>query len=117
MEQKRGKAEEFFTRAGKKIDDLFSEISKSNISEKLELKERLNELKRNKESLEKDFNHFTEDNKEVFKTQMTSGDCIAIFNGGHSLKCLTDDTILYEIKTGPYLGAEKDKVYLEDLND
>lgn len=31
------------------------------------LKERLNELKRNKESLEKDFNHFTEDNKEVFK--------------------------------------------------
>ena len=48
---------------------------------------------------------------------MTSGDCIAIFNGGHSLKCLTDDTILYEIKTGPYFGAEKDKVYFEDLND
>jgi len=57
------------------------------------------------------------DNKKVFKTNMTSGDCIAIFNGGHSLKCLTDDTILYEIKTGPYLGAENDKVYLEDLNE
>ncbi|WP_375578961.1 hypothetical protein ABWH96_18390 [Marivirga tractuosa] len=67
MEYKRGKAEEFFSKTGKKIDDLFSEISQSNISEKLELKERLNELKRNKESLEKDFNEFTEDNKEVFK--------------------------------------------------
>lgn len=67
MEYKRGKAEEFFSKAGKKIDELFSEISNSNISEKLELKERLQELKRNKESLEKEFNHFTEDNKEVFK--------------------------------------------------
>ncbi|WMN12760.1 hypothetical protein QYS49_34540 [Marivirga salinae] len=67
MEYKRGKAEEFFSKAGKKIDELFSEISSSNISEKLELKERLQELKRNKESLEKDFNEFTDDNKEVFK--------------------------------------------------
>ncbi|SMG29607.1 hypothetical protein SAMN05661096_01877 [Marivirga sericea] len=67
MNTRRGKAEEFFSKAGKKIDDLFSEISKSDISEKLELKERLRELKRNKESLEKDFNDFTEDNKEVFR--------------------------------------------------
>jgi len=67
MEQKRGKAEEFFSKAGKKIDSLFSEISNSDISEKLELKDRLRELKRNKESLEKDFNDFTDDNKEVFK--------------------------------------------------
>lgn len=67
METNKGKAEEFFSKAGKKIDELFSEISNSNISEKLELKERLRELKRNKESLEKDLNHFTEENKEVFK--------------------------------------------------
>jgi putative cell wall-binding protein len=67
MERTKGKAEEFFSKAGKKLDELFSEISASNISEKLELKERLNELKRNKESLEKEFDHFTEDNKEVFK--------------------------------------------------
>ncbi|BDD13998.1 hypothetical protein MATR_08230 [Marivirga tractuosa] len=67
MEHKRGKAEEFFSKAGKKIDSLFSEISQSNISEKLELKERLQELKKSKESLEKDFDHFTEDNKEVIK--------------------------------------------------
>jgi len=67
MEQKRGKAEEFFSKAGKKIDSLISEINNSDISEKLELKERLEELKRNKRSLERDFNHFTEDNKEAFK--------------------------------------------------
>lgn len=67
MENKQGKAEEFFSKAGKKIDELFSEISHSNISEKLELKERLEELKRNKESLEKDFDNFTEENKEVIK--------------------------------------------------
>jgi archaellum component FlaC len=67
MEQNKGKAEDFFSKAGKKIDNLFSEISKSDISEKLELKQRLEELKRNKESLEKDFNDFTEDNKTVIK--------------------------------------------------
>jgi cupin fold WbuC family metalloprotein len=55
------------------------------------------------------------DNKEIFKTTLKSGDCIAIFNGGHSLECLSDNTILYEIKNGPYFGAAKDKVYLEDL--
>jgi hypothetical protein len=67
MEQRKGKAEEFFSKAGKKMDDLFSEINNSNISEKLELKQRLEELKRNKESLEKDVHDFTEDNKTVLK--------------------------------------------------
>jgi len=57
------------------------------------------------------------DNKELYRTILQSGDCIVIFNGGHSLECLTDDTILYEIKNGPYYGAAKDKVYLEDLDD
>jgi putative cell wall-binding protein len=67
MEYTSGKAEEFFRKAGKRIDELLQEVSSSNISEKLELKERLAELKRNKESLEKDFDKFTEDNKEVLR--------------------------------------------------
>ena len=52
------------------------------------------------------------DDKEVLKIILRTGDCIAIFNGGHSLRCLSDDDILYEIKTGTYYGAEQDKVYL-----
>lgn len=52
------------------------------------------------------------DDKEIFKEILNSGDCIVIFAGGHSLKSLTKDAILYEIKNGPYFGVEKDKEYL-----
>jgi hypothetical protein len=74
MGQNRGKAEEYFSKAGRKIDELLSEINHSNISEKLELKDRLNELKRNKESLERDFDKFRQDNQEVFKDIVNSLD-------------------------------------------
>ena len=40
---------------------------------------------------------------------ITKGDCIVLYNGGHSLTCLEDDTIFYEIKNGPYYGYENDK--------
>lgn len=43
------------------------------------------------------------------KVTLKAGDCIVFFNGGHSLKVEEDDSIMYEIKNGPYLGIEKDK--------
>lgn len=43
---------------------------------------------------------------------INSGDCSMTFEGGHTYEILEDDTIVYEYKTGPYMGIEKDKVFL-----
>lgn len=40
------------------------------------------------------------------------GDCSMTFEGGHNYEILEDDTVVYEYKTGPYLGIENDKVFL-----
>ena len=37
------------------------------------------------------------------------GDCSMTFRGGHNYLILEDDTIVYEFKTGPYLGQKLDK--------
>lgn len=43
------------------------------------------------------------------------GDCSMTFRGGHNYLILEDDTIVYEYKTGPYLGQELDKEFLNNL--
>jgi hypothetical protein len=40
------------------------------------------------------------------------GDCSMTFRGGHNYLILEDDTIVYEYKTGPYLGQELDKTFI-----
>jgi hypothetical protein len=40
------------------------------------------------------------------------GDCSMTFRGGHNYLILEDDTVVYEYKTGPYLGIEMDKVFI-----
>lgn len=45
---------------------------------------------------------------------LESGDCIVFFRGGHQLTCLTNDTIFFEFKNGPYLGIFYDK---ESINN
>lgn len=40
------------------------------------------------------------------------GDCSMTFKGGHNYEALEDDTFVYEYKTGPYQGQEKDKVFI-----
>lgn len=40
---------------------------------------------------------------------LEAGDCLVLFRGGHSLKVIDDNTIMYEFKTGPYLGVTADK--------
>ena len=40
------------------------------------------------------------------------GDCSMTFRGGHNYLILEDDTVVYEYKTGPYLGQELDKIFL-----
>ena len=42
------------------------------------------------------------------------GDCSMTFEGGHTYEILEDDTILYEYKTGPYMGVENDKIFYDE---
>lgn len=41
------------------------------------------------------------------------GDCSMTFRGGHNYLILEDNTIVYEYKTGPYLGQELDKIFIK----
>lgn len=40
------------------------------------------------------------------------GDCSITLYGGHNYVSLEEHTLVYEYKTGPYLGQEKDKAFL-----
>ena len=54
------------------------------------------------------------DDELIYETELGAGDVAVVFRGGHSFIVLEDDTILYEFKTGPYYGIEKDKTYIEE---
>lgn len=50
---------------------------------------------------------------QLLETEViNAGDCSMTFEGGHTYEILEDDTIVYEYKTGPYMGIENDKVFL-----
>ncbi len=41
------------------------------------------------------------------------GDASFTFRGGHNYEILEEGTIVYEYKTGPYLGIENDKTHID----
>ena len=41
------------------------------------------------------------------------GSCSITFRGGHSYEILEDNTMIFEVKNGPYYGQVKDKVFLD----
>ena len=43
---------------------------------------------------------------------INTGDCVITLYGGHNYLGLQDGTIIYEHKTGPYNGVEKDKEFI-----
>lgn len=43
---------------------------------------------------------------------LTRGDCVVTLRGGHNYLIKEQGTLVYEFKTGPYLGQEKDKVFI-----
>jgi hypothetical protein len=49
------------------------------------------------------------DNSFVGTIEVNSGDIVIYQNGGHSLLNHSQQSALYEIKSGPYLGLSKDK--------
>lgn len=52
------------------------------------------------------------DDTIIYEPILQVGDCSMTFRGGHNYLILEDDTVVYEYKTGPYLGIENDKVFL-----
>jgi hypothetical protein len=54
------------------------------------------------------------DDSIIAEPILKPGDCSMTFRGGHNYLILEDDTIVYEYKTGPYLGQEFDKVFINN---
>jgi hypothetical protein len=52
------------------------------------------------------------DDTEVARPILKPGDCSITLYGGHNYVAMEDDTLVYEYKTGPYFGQEKDKAFL-----
>lgn len=58
--------------------------------------------------------HFDVDGNLLNESILEVGDATVTLYGGHTYEALDDDTIVYEFKTGPYLGIEKDKKHIAD---
>ena len=54
------------------------------------------------------------DDKVVESVLLNPGDVSITFRGGHTYEIMKDNTLVYEYKTGPYLGQKFDKVFLDD---
>ena len=51
---------------------------------------------------------FDLDNSPVATVDLVTGDCMVLYRGGHSFTVMADNTVLYEVKNGPYYGAAAD---------
>lgn len=52
------------------------------------------------------------DNTIIAEKILDIGDCSITFYGGHNYISLEKDTLIYEYKTGPYIGQAKDKEFI-----
>ena len=53
------------------------------------------------------------DDKLLTTREIIKGECTITYRGGHNYQALDENTIVYEFKTGPYYGIEKDKVHIK----
>jgi hypothetical protein len=51
------------------------------------------------------------DDSIIYVTTLKEGDAMFTLHGGHAFKCL-EDSLIYEVKTGPYRGIENDKIFI-----
>lgn len=56
-------------------------------------------------------------NEKVQDIDCTAGDIIILLRGAHGYHILEDSTQVLEVKNGPYVGAELDRVRLEKINN
>ena len=57
--------------------------------------------------------YFDLDGSHIKNSILNVGDCTITLGGGHNYTSLNDNTLVYEFKTGPYLGQEKDKEFID----
>ena len=55
---------------------------------------------------------FDLDDSLLAEVTLNAGDLSLTFYGGHTYRCI-EDAVVYEFKTGPYLGIERDKVFID----
>ena len=53
------------------------------------------------------------DDTVISEEILNPGDCSITLRGGHTYEILEDNTLVYEYKTGPYLGVELDKEFIK----
>lgn len=53
------------------------------------------------------------DDTVIHEDVLVKGDCTITFRGGHNYTSLSDNTLVYEVKTGPYEGRELDKTFIQ----
>jgi len=51
---------------------------------------------------------FDIDNSLVTKIELSAGNCMVLYRGGHNFSVMSEDAVVYEIKNGPYYGAKFD---------
>ena len=51
------------------------------------------------------------DDRQIEAVALDAGDCLVTYRGGHAMTS-TKDSVLYEIKNGPYRSAVHDKVFI-----
>lgn len=54
------------------------------------------------------------DNSYLCSKRVVKGDMVLSFGGGHSIKSISRTLTFIEIKNGPYLGAQIDKVSIDN---
>jgi len=58
--------------------------------------------------------YYDEEDNRIGSKIIEEGGVTVTFGGGHSYESLTDDTLVYEFKSGPYFGRDADKVAIEN---
>jgi hypothetical protein len=53
------------------------------------------------------------DDTIIHEEILNPGDCSVTLRGGHNYLCMEEGSVVYEYKTGPYFGQEKDKVFIK----
>jgi len=53
------------------------------------------------------------DDQIIREVVLNPGDISITYRGGHNYLILEDDTLVYEYKTGPYLGQKLDKTFID----
>lgn len=61
-----------------------------------------------------EFIFFDLDGTRIGSQELSPGDVSVSLGGGHTYRSLEDGTLVYEYKSGPYMGPEKDKAPIVD---